>query len=104
MQGSLQFISDQEVLCDGSFGLLEINGGLLLNFLGPQKSVSQTVLLGWNQVSHSSSGSPSRMQWGHLSAVVYGKLNRDAVCICCITKLVSRPICLKSVICNKLKF
>lgn len=39
-QDSLQFGSDKVLLCDDSFGLLEINGGTSLNFQSAQVCVS----------------------------------------------------------------
>lgn len=42
----MQFSRGQELLCGGSSGLLEINGGPSRNFLGPQKSAFQTCALG----------------------------------------------------------
>lgn len=42
----VQLSRGQELLCGGSFGLLEINGGPSLNFLSAQQSAFQTCALG----------------------------------------------------------
>lgn len=42
----MQFSRGQELLCGGSFGLLEVSGGPSLNFLHPQKSAFETCALG----------------------------------------------------------